>query len=203
MLVTNYKNEMSDKISIMSNSTYSIFYHYIYNMIMYHESRYLCGLYNYSRYKIRLNNSLIFYYLRTNIYNVYIFYNIKNKIAQYDTVYYIFNLLIKQFYIGISVKLNLIGRGYKNLNKSNLVFLKLGYPKLVYYTIPVTCRIWFKGKKKKKKKNFSILYSIGEFSYTLKECAFNIYSCRIPDAYHKKGIYIKNNFFLAKEYINK
>lgn len=131
---------------------------------------------NYS-YSIRINNNLF-----------------SNK--NYITNKYIFNLLafyLKTSYFGTSMRFRINGRGYRLFNELNHILFKLGYSHVINYTLPIQYEI----QKKEKNQSFFKISGLGISNFS--NILYNIKSLRYPNAYSKKGIFLKNELIQFKE----
>lgn len=104
----------------------------------------------------------------------------------------LFLQIISSIHRGWVKRLRLVGIGYKLYSHSNLLILKLGYSKCIFFSLPLDIRITVTGRKKRR---FS-LFSIDKMELTLVSKL--LLQLRIPNIYTGKGIRIRGISFIRK-----
>lgn len=111
----------------------------------------------------------------------------------YNFIGSLIGYLLRSATYGSSSRFRLYGRGYKALPFLHTYLFKLGYPYVLFYTLPLNIKL-----KKKKKRHFFQRF-IGIWPHEVKLYLSNIKSLRIPDVYCSKGIFKKSEYFVKKE----
>jgi large subunit ribosomal protein L6 len=107
-----------------------------------------------------------------------------NKNEKYKHYYLLLvNKLIWGLYKGFTIKLNLIGIGYKVSIESNKLILKLGYSHDIIYTIPAGIEVSVLPKQK----NITLLI-FGNNHQKVNQVAAEIRNLKKPEPYKGKGI---------------
>lgn len=173
--------------------------------IHYGEINYIYACTSLISFKIKLSNSLHIIF-NTEQYLYYLYAPLRNNIlntnsetslikckCKYNYVNSIIDYLLHSSVYGSSSRFRLHGRGYKALPFLHTYLFKLGYPYVLFYTLPLCIKL-----KKKKKRRFFHRF-IGVWPHETQQYLSNIKALRIPDVYCAKGIFKKSEYFVKKE----
>lgn len=124
------------------------------------------------------------------IYSIYLYY--KHMYKYFYNIRRLMVQIIFSIHRGWVRRLRLVGIGYKLYCFANLLVLKLGYSKCIFFLLPFDLHLGITGRKKR---GFS-LYSIRKLGLSL--ISRFLLQLRVPNIYTGKGIRMRSILFLRK-----
>jgi len=116
---------------------------------------------------------------------------IKNKNAMWGTIRTLINNMIKGVSQGFTIRLQLVGIGYRAKVENNILTLKLGYSHIINYNIPININITTLKP--------TLISIFGMDLQYVTRIAANIRSFKKPEPYKGKGIKYLTEIINRKE----